>query len=431
VAQPTDFRIPYARCSMASFDDLWACRVGLITAAITVSLAAGAVVAHQGLASTNVIKNVVSSPRTATGKGATQRSDYVGDAACAGCHQEIVASHNKTAHHLTSQPANKDTILGSFSPNGNIMQTRNPNLRFRMDSKDDQFFQTAIWGTPPDERTHTQRFDLVIGSGRNGQTYLFWDESQLFQLPVGYSTLVGRWINGPGYKNGSASFDRGIIPRCLECHAGYFESQISDPNSNFYDTKTFVLGISCERCHGPGRIHAQKQANGNASSSPAIVNPAKLSRKLQADICAQCHAGPGEREILPAFSYRPGEPLEKYIDLGSDDSVKEIDVHGKQVKLLMKSKCFQSSPEMTCSTCHNVHQPEPDLATLSQRCMSCHPLQATGEHSKMASTARKNCIDCHMPVLETKAIELDVNGKIVRPRLRTHWIRIYSENERQ
>ena len=376
-------------------------------------------------------KRNVATSRTTTNKSSPPRSEYIGDAGCAHCHQAIAETYDKTAHHLTSQPATQNAILGSFRPEANTMPTSNPNLHFRMDSQDGQFFQTAVWGSPPEERTHTQRFDLVIGSGRNGQTYLFWDENQLFQLPVGYSTVVGRWINSPGYPDGTASFGRGIIPRCLECHAAYFESQFADPNANFYNTTNFVLGISCERCHGPGRAHAEKQANGNAGALPAIVNPAKLPRKLQADICAQCHAGPGERELLPAFSYVPGQALEKYLDLGPSDSAQEIDVHGKQVKLLMKSRCFLASQQMTCSTCHDVHKPEPDLATLSERCVNCHKAQATGQHPKMVTATGKTCIDCHMPMLETKVVKLDVDGKTIRPRLRTHWIRVYSESERQ
>jgi hypothetical protein len=380
----------------------------------------------------------ISGSQKAAGEQPNARKEYLGDQTCARCHEDIFDSYRKTAHHLTSQTANKNSIVGTFSPGTNTMHTSRPDLEFRMDSKDDEFFQTAIWGAPPNERTHTQRFDLVVGSGRKGQTYLFWDENQLFQLPVGYSTVLGRWINSPGYVDGTASFARGIIPRCLECHATYFESQFSDPHSNFYNTKNFVLGISCERCHGPGRGHVQshdKQNEAGKGSVSAqempIVNPAKLSRQLQADVCAQCHAGPGERELRPAFSYAPGKPLEDYIDLGPDDMTKDIDVHGKQVKLLKKSKCFQASKNLTCSTCHDVHRVERDLAAFSQRCLSCHKSEPMAGHATLPANTTNTCVDCHMPTLETKVVELDVNGKKVRPRFRTHWIRIYSESERQ
>jgi len=155
-------------------------------------------------------KSVSSGSQGAAGKKLSiSRSGYVSDEACARCHQDKGDSYDKTAHHITSQVADKNTIVGTFGPGAHTIQTANPNLTFRMDSKGDEFFQTAIWGTPPNERTHTQRLDLVIGLGGKGRTYLIWDDNQLFQLPVGYSTVLGQWINSPGYKDGTASFDRG------------------------------------------------------------------------------------------------------------------------------------------------------------------------------------------------------------------------------
>jgi hypothetical protein len=181
----------------------------------------------------------------------TSRVEFAGDEVCARCHEEKAASYDRTAHHLTSQAVSKASIAGSFAPGLNIMATSNPDLSFLMEHKGGAFFQTAIWGSPPNQRIHTERFDLVIGSGRNGQTYLFWDENQLFQLPVGYSNVRGRWINSPGYPDGTASFSRGIVPRCLECHTAYFEPQFPDPASNFYNTRNFVIGISCEKMSWP------------------------------------------------------------------------------------------------------------------------------------------------------------------------------------
>jgi Cytochrome c554 and c-prime len=375
----------------------------------------------------------------------TPRRDYIGDAVCSQCHQDKVESYNKTAHHLTSQLAKKDAIVGNFAPGSNTMATANPNLSFRMDEKGNDFFQTAIWGLPgasatavpfssptSGTRTRTERLDLVIGSGGKGQTYLFWEDDALFQLPVGYSTVYHQWINSPGYADGTADFQRAIVPRCLECHATYFESVFPGTDSNEYDTKNFVLGVSCESCHGPGRKHAESyNSNSPIHRASTIINPAKLSPARRADVCAQCHGGPGEREILPAFSYVPGQPLAKYIDLGPIDSAVDVDVHGKQGKLMMRSRCYLLSASMNCSTCHDVHKTEPDLAAMSEHCLSCHKVQASVTHAKVGDGIMTNCIDCHMPMLESKVVSLDVNGKSVRPRFRSHWIKIYSETERQ
>jgi len=388
------------------------------------------------------------------------RSEYVGDDACASCHQQLAAGYSRTAHHLTSQPANKDTIVGDFLPGQNTMATANANLTFCMDRKGDEFFQTAIWGPSESSyapginstdspgqgpvpataaRTRTERLELVIGSGGKGQNYLFWRNDELFQLPVGYSTVLHHWINSPGYRDGTANFDRPIVPRCLECHAGYFDSTFPGTDSNLYDTKNYVLGITCERCHGPGRKHIetykQPMKSGTAGTAktavPTIVNPAKLSSARRADICAQCHGGAGVREILPEFSYVPGQPLANYIDLGPVDQANEVDVHGKQGKLMMKSRCYQVSKTMECSTCHDVHKKEPDLAEMSQRCLTCHKVDATPTHQAVGATITQNCIDCHMPALESKVVNVNVNGKLHYPRFRTHWIKIYSESARQ
>lgn len=371
------------------------------------------------------------SPQSATSATAGDQmaiAGLVGDEACMRCHKDKVVTYYRTAHHLTSQNPDQNSVVGTFNEGSNILRTSNPNLYFRMDSNERGFFQTAVWGTPPKIWSRTERLDLVIGSGGKGQSYLYWDEDELFQLPVGYSTVLNQWINGPGYRDGTANFDRPIIPRCLECHATFFKSLESDPSGNRYDKTNFVLGISCERCHGTGREHvAQYDSKTAPTSGPAIVNPAKLSQDRQFEVCSQCHGGQGVRELAPAFSYIPGQPLENYVDLGPIDSG-DIDVHGKQVVLLKKSRCFQASANMSCATCHDVHQPERDLAAFSERCLRCHKIEACGVFARLGHEIAGNCIDCHMPNQESKVVFLDVNGKKLNPRFRTHWIKVYSDS---
>src|SRR5580698_8044970 len=157
------------------------------------------------------------STQSTVAKNPNAKAGFVGDEACRSCHQHKVETYYRTAHRLTSQTADKNSVVVGFDEGANILKTSNPNLFFRMDENEKGFFETAVWGTPPDTWSRTERLDLVIGSGGKGQSYLFWNEDDLFQLPLGYSTILSQWINAPGYRDGIAKFDRPIIPRCLEC----------------------------------------------------------------------------------------------------------------------------------------------------------------------------------------------------------------------
>ena len=182
---------------------------------------------------------------------------YVGDTACHSCHQEKVDTYFRTAHHLTSQAADQNSILGKFADGENILKTSNPELFYRMEANERGHFQTAVSGVPPDTTSRTERFDLVIGSGGKGQTYLYWKGDELFQLPVTYWTELGQWVNSPGYRDGYPDFSRRVLPRCLDCHASHFESFA--PPLNRYRNTGFELGISCEKCHGMGSEHVARQ----------------------------------------------------------------------------------------------------------------------------------------------------------------------------
>jgi hypothetical protein len=359
-------------------------------------------------------------------KAPATRGDFLGDAACQECHQEISSTYAHTAHHLTSQLPTKDSILGSFTSGQNVLKTGDPDLLFRMNAKESGFYETAVFWQPPEQKTRTERIDIVTGSGDKGQTYLYWKGSQLFQLPVSYWTDLKRWITSPGYSEGVANFDRPILPRCLECHATYFESIPSEKAENCYKKTGFVLGISCERCHGPGRAHAEYERSKSAAVSSAthsIVNPAALPRERHIEVCAQCHGGIGQA-IAPAFSYIPGQHLENYVTLPHPDAEARVDVHGNQVALTQRSRCYRSS-QMTCTTCHDVHAPERVAASYSEKCLQCHQDRDCGEFAKLGAKIRQNCIDCHMPVQDSNLIVSDLNGEQVKARIRNHWIKVY------
>jgi hypothetical protein len=351
------------------------------------------------------------------------RSDS-GDEACRPCHAEIVEKYSKTAHKLASRTPSPNSILGSFHEHENILKTSNPDLYFRMESKPEGFYETAVSTLPTGITQQSERIDIVFGSGRVGQTYLYWKGDLLFQLPVSYWSELGTWVNSPGYRDGAVKFERPVVPRCLECHVTYAIPATQNASSNQYKPDSLVLGISCERCHGPAREHVESMSRKNAGTN--IVSLEKLSRERQIEVCAQCHGGRRFPQAA-AFSYLPGEPLDKYYNRDQSNPGAVADVHGNQVGLLQMSRCYQSSANLVCSTCHDVHQEQRDAAAFSTRCLECHKAENCGEYSKLKETIVSGCVDCHMPVQASNLIISNHEGKQARAMVRTHWIKVYGE----
>jgi hypothetical protein len=366
----------------------------------------------------------------------TDRASYVGDASCVSCHRQLSQSYRHTPHHLTSQLPTATSVLGSFRPGANSLtivdaaHSAEPGLEFLMEAKNDGFFETAMTGWNSDIVRRTEPIDLVTGSGVRGQTYLYWQRDRLFELPVSYWSDGHRWINSPGYIDGTAEFSRPVNPACLECHATYIRALSADPATNRYDRQSLIVGISCESCHGPGASHVRQEMQHGTTSKDAnkndILNPAKFSRDRQIDLCAECHNGIQREGLAPAFSYVPGQPLSVYFKPLPAPDVEHPDVHGNQVGLLQRSKCYRSSPQMSCSTCHDVHTTGRPAESYSQKCLTCHQWQNCGMSKSLGHRIANNCINCHMPVEETNVIVSKSAGQVVHAKMRNHWIKVYA-----
>ena len=334
-----------------------------------------------------------------------------GAESCRPCHLDIVESFERTAHFNASRPARGDTILGTFAEGQNVLRTQVNGVYFRMERREDGYYQTGYTRGA----ARTERFDLVIGSGRRGQSYLYWKGHLLFQLPVSYLAATGAWVNSPGYPDGKVHFNRLVPPRCLECHTSYFRFEGSFPEGRY--GRDYVLGIACRRCHGEGASHVE------------IRNPARLARERQIDLCSLCHSGMREAR-KPLYGFRPGDDLDGYLAPESDGAPAQPDAHGNQVALLRASRCFAGSPDMSCSTCHNVHRVERNLTDLSGRCLHCHEAATCALASTVGPRIKDNCIDCHMPAQRSNVIAINTPGKPFFQPYRTHRIGIYPEAAR-
>lgn len=363
---------------------------------------------------------------------------YATSAKCISCHKDIYDNYIKTAHYLSGQPADEKFIMGSFKENKN-KYWYTPSILLSMEKRDSGFYQVVYY---KGEEKKAMRFDIVIGSGVMGQSFLTWRGNKLYQLPITYFTAADQWSNSPGFPRERVLIDRPVTSRCLECHLSYAQGISGLPLEPVeFDHNKIVYAIDCQKCHGPAAKHVEYQMQHPGDKTGRyVVNPSKLSRTQQLDICTLCHGG-NIQKTKPSFEFTAGKKLSDYfvIDSLHDYVVNSsaVDVHGNQVGLLKSSKCFRMSETMTCSTCHNLHENERDNVELfSQRCTTCHKTNAedfkTPTHRSLVAI-EKNCIDCHMPAQPSKSIAVFLQGEEIPKAslLRTHFIGIYPEESKK
>ncbi|MEP6615604.1 MAG: multiheme c-type cytochrome [Ginsengibacter sp.] len=353
---------------------------------------------------------------------------YAGSATCITCHKKIYETHVHTAHYFTSRPAEEKFIKGSFEKDRNVY-VFHPGLSVSMEKRDSGLYEVAYSNGV---EKAARRFDIVMGSGAKGQTYLWWRGANLYQLPITYFTAADQWCNSPGFPD-KVDFVRPITSRCLECHTTYVNTtspvqQVPEE----YDHNQILYGVDCEKCHGPAEKHVEYQLqNPKDSTAKYIINPARLTRQQNLELCALCHGGRLQK-IKPSFEFTAGDKLSDYF-VPNTTGPTVGDVHGNQYGMLRESKCFLRSGTLTCVTCHNPHENERGkIALLSQRCITCHN---TEQHTfckidpARVPSMKSNCIDCHMPKQRSMSIAVLLPGDVVPTAalIRTHLIKIYPE----
>ena len=374
-------------------------------------------------------KNPVSTTEIKNAKG----EEFAGSAACVQCHKNVYDNNIHTAHYLTSRLATAQYVKGNFEKGKNTF-VFNPFVSVVMEKRDSDFYQAEYVNGV---EARKERFDIVVGSGKKGQSYLYWSGNRLSQLPIFYYSAKNEWANSPGYA-GTVIFSRPITSRCLECHTTYTQKisdAITEPEE--FDHNKIIYGIDCEKCHGPAERHVEYQLqNPKETKGKFIIDPSVLSRQQQLDLCALCHGG-RLTKTKESFSFEVGDTLSNYFLIDTaKKSAANIDVHGNQYGLLAASKCFKTSA-MTCGTCHDPHKNESnEILSFSQKCMSCHN-EAHGNFCRMKNVSveilKQNCIDCHMPVQASKAIVFLEQGSSIPKTafMRSHYIKVYPDETKK
>ncbi|MGO4771589.1 hypothetical protein ACEN2I_07990 [Flavobacterium sp. W22_SRS_FK3] len=367
-------------------------------------------------------------------------TDYAGSESCIQCHQTQHQTAILSAHYKASSPATKQNIVGHFT-NGHNTFVYDKNTKLVMEERKDSLYQ-VLYKNGKEIKAYP--FDVIFGI-KHAQTSGYWKNHHLYELPISYYKSINGWATSPNYSATTPNFNKKIQKECFACHSSNVASRFVTKNSSenytymgmdvedFMNKKTLIYGIDCERCHGPAKTHVQTHLKfPDLKKAQNIVSFRNLNRQQRIDACALCHSGGDKTKLKSRFEYKPGDNLSDYfVENPRSKDTLNFDVHGNQFGLLSQSKCFQKSQTMDCITCHNPHQNEPqNYISYSKICMSCH--QNTQHNIVTLKTISKskladNCVECHMPKQDSKAIRFQQSNSsvITSYSLRTHKIAVY------
>ena len=329
---------------------------------------------------------------------------YVGPLACAECHKDRVAECLPTSHFRTCRPPDLSSLPRGFLPeNGRFKRDSDP-VEFETQKRGQELVQATIEPFGNGTRRIESSIDLIYGANPiSDEVYLSWrPDDSMWELPIAWVYATDCW--------GASGFDRDAVGdrarqltlRCFECHNTWF--QHLPGTANVYRRQDMIMGVTCERCHGPGKEHVTyHQEHPAEKESYGIVFPGGLPRERLIEVCTQCH-GNAIRHKGPALSYRPGEELETHYRT-VEPPFTEDDHVANQIGNLRKSKCFQKS-EMTCITCHDPHLTDSPVGShFQESCLHCHSDTACSEQPRLPVGVRDKCVECHM----RKYVKVNVN----------------------
>ena len=348
-------------------------------------------------------------------------AEYLGNDACAGCHQEAVANWTGSHHDLAMQEATAETVLGDFNDaqltyNGVVSTFHGAGDQFLITTDNakgelETFPVRYVFGVYP-----LQQYLLPLPGGRLQALSIAWDArpqsaggQRWYHLYENDAIGAGDPLHWTGpYHNWNA--------RCAECHStdlvkGY------DATLDRYQTRYAQIDVGCEACHGPGSEHV-RLANTAALSDTqtglevdlaarglwrwpegaAIAQRVEpLASSQQIDTCGRCHARRGT-----LGEYHPGRPLLDTHRLAliedplywPDGQIRdEVYVYGS----FIQSKMHQAG--VVCSNCHEPHSNQL-VAEGNALCGQCHLASTYDQpehHRHTADSAGGACVACHMP----------------------------------
>ena len=281
-----------------------------------------------------------------TGGGdAAAVASYVGDSACAGCHNEIYEVYMKSGH-----PWKLNKVVDGQPP---------------------EYPFTKLSEVP--EGWSWDDILFVIG-GYNWKARFVDKEGYIITDEPG-KTGNSEYLNQWNFANPDIGADAGWVPYhsgeeklpydCGTCHTtGYKLGGNQDGLPGLVGTWA-QEGIRCEACHGPGSLH--------------ISDPNGIDMQIVRDseLCGECHRRGEVEEVNASGGFI--QHHEQYEEL----------FQGKHVVI-------------QCVICHNPHEGVIQLRqageqTTRTQCENCHFEQAKYQNNPVHAGMGFSCIECHMP----------------------------------
>jgi hypothetical protein len=283
----------------------------------------------------------------AAGEPGPSGADYIGDQTCSGCHYDISQTYMQSGHpwSLTQiseakLPAFPFTQVSSL-PQGYTLNT----ISYIVGG----YFWKAIF-------LDSQGYIITDAPGATGDVEYF------NQFNFGNTSL--------GLSPGWSSFHAGeteLAFNCGSCHTTGYSAGGSQDNLPGITGSWQAAGVRCERCHGPGSLHA--------------TNPKGIRMFVDrtSGLCRECH---------------------EYVPTAELDVKNGFIQHSDQYGDLSQSK----HQMLDCLTCHDPHSGVIQLQVAGQqatglRCQDCHWQEAQFQNNPSHVALNLDCTDCHMPYL--------------------------------
>lgn len=302
------------------------------------------------------------------------RAKPIGTAECAKCHRELVA--RAADHHMahTSRAIVASDRDRWFSEARLASPYQPDTLPHYRRTESGVVVQTV---KPPARGPGSLDVAVLIGSATQLTPIALWRDRRIVELGASYYLAKKIWAVTPGHTPGVIGVPQkpNATEHCLFCHT-------TKPvwADGVLDVSNTVFGIQCERCHGPGSVHAATVMD---SDDPAIFQPGDLAPTEQVRFCGQCHGRPSTS--YPPFVLDHDAQLARFASVS-----------------LMLSDCFRMTPDADRPACLDCHSPHDniDRRKTARRthavCLRCHAKPAAA-HETVKVTAASDCVSCHMP----------------------------------